>query len=83
MVLQGHDSTRPVTLADIAYHTSAVARGCKRPLIIADMPFGSFQESPQLAFRNAVTLMAAGAQMVKIEGGVDMAETCLLYTSPR
>lgn len=75
MVLQGHDSTLPVTLADIAYHTAAVARGCKRPLIIADMPFGSFQESPQQALRNAVTLMAAGAQMVKIEGGVELAET--------
>ena len=75
MVLQGHDSTLPVTLADISYHTAAVARGCKRPLIVADMPFGSFQESPQYAFRNAVTLMAAGAQMVKLEGGVEMTET--------
>jgi 3-methyl-2-oxobutanoate hydroxymethyltransferase len=75
MVLQGHDSTLPVTLADIAYHTASVARGSQRPLVIADMPFGSFQESPQRALRNAVTLMAAGAQMVKIEGGVDMAET--------
>ena len=55
MVLQGHDSTLPVTVADIAYHTAAVARGSQRPLIIADMPFGSFQESPAQAFRNAVT----------------------------
>ena len=75
MVVQGHDSTLPVTLADIAYHTAAVARGCQRPLIIADMPFGSFQESPQSAFRNSTVLMAAGAQMVKIEGGCEMAET--------
>ncbi|HPT48710.1 MAG TPA: 3-methyl-2-oxobutanoate hydroxymethyltransferase [Accumulibacter sp.] len=75
MVLQGHDSTLPVKLADIAYHTACVARGCRRPLIVADMPFGSFQESPQRALRNAVTLMAAGAQMVKLEGGVEMAET--------
>lgn len=75
MVLQGHDSTLPVTLADIAYHTASVARGSRRPLVIADMPFGSFQESPRRALRNAVALMAAGAQMVKIEGGVDMAET--------
>jgi 3-methyl-2-oxobutanoate hydroxymethyltransferase len=81
MVLQGHDSTLRVSLADIAYHTSAVARGCKRPLIIADMPFGSFQESPQQALRNAVLLMAAGAQMVKIEGGVDMAETTHFLTT--
>ncbi|MBL8402469.1 3-methyl-2-oxobutanoate hydroxymethyltransferase [Accumulibacter sp.] len=75
MVLQGHDSTLPVTLADIAYHTACVARGSRRPLVIADMPFGSFQESPRRALRNAVALMAAGAQMVKIEGGVNMAET--------
>ena len=75
MVLQGHDSTLPVTLADIAYHTASVARGSQHPLVIADMPFGSFQESPQQALRNAVVLMAAGAQMVKLEGGLDMAET--------
>ncbi|MDQ5882342.1 MAG: 3-methyl-2-oxobutanoate hydroxymethyltransferase [Pseudomonadota bacterium] len=81
MVLQGHDSTLPVTVADIAYHTAAVARGSQRPLIIADMPFGSFQESPQQAFRNAAALMAAGAQMVKIEGGVEMAETTHFLTS--
>jgi 3-methyl-2-oxobutanoate hydroxymethyltransferase len=81
MVLQGHDSTLPVSLADIVYHTRAVARGCQRPLVIADMPFGSFQESPQLAFRHAATLMAAGAQMVKLEGGIDMAETSRFLTS--
>lgn len=81
MVLQGHDSTLPVTLADIAYHTAAVARGSQRPLIIADMPFGSFQESPAQAFRNAAVLMAAGAQMVKIEGGAEMAETTRFLTT--
>lgn len=81
MVLQGHDSTLPVTVADIAYHTTAVARGCNRPLIIADMAFGSYQESPQQAFRNAVVLMAAGAQMVKIEGGAEIAETTRFLTS--
>ena len=75
MVVQGHDSTLPVTVADIAYHTAAVKRGSDRPFIIADMPFGSYQESPEQAFRNAVTLMAAGAQMVKLEGGRDMAST--------
>lgn len=81
MVLQGHDSTLPVTLQDIAYHTASVARGCQRPLIIADMPFGTFQESPQMAFRNAAALMAAGAQMVKLEGGEEMAETTHFLTS--
>ena len=75
MVIQGHDSTLPVTVEHIAYHTASVARGCQRPLILADMPFGSYQESPQVAFRNAVPLMAAGAQMVKIEGGAGMADT--------
>ena len=81
MVLQGHDSTLPVTLADIAYHTAAVVRGSRRALVIADMPFGSFQESPQQAFRNGAALMAAGAQMVKLEGGIDMAETTRFLTA--
>ena len=81
MVVQGHDSTLPVSVDDIAYHTRAVVRGCARPLIIADLPFGSFQESPQVAYRNAVTLMAAGAQMVKLEGGAEMAETTRFLTS--
>ena len=81
MVLQGHDSTLVVTLADIAYHTASVARGSRRPLIVADMPFGSFQESPQRALRNAVALIAAGAQMVKLEGGSEMAETTRFLTS--
>lgn len=80
MVVQGHDSTLPVTNADIAYHTRAVVRGSQRPLVLADMPFGSFQESPQLAYRNAVELMQAGAQMVKLEGGVEMAETTRFLT---
>jgi len=81
MVVQGHDSTLPVSVEDIAYHTRAVVRGCRRPLVIADLPFGSYQESPQVAYRNAVTLMAAGAQMVKLEGGVDMAETTRFLTA--
>ncbi|SBT09794.1 3-methyl-2-oxobutanoate hydroxymethyltransferase [Candidatus Accumulibacter aalborgensis] len=81
MVLQGHDSTLPVTLTDVAYHTASVARGSRRPLVIADMPFGSFQESPPRALRNAVALMAAGAQMVKLEGGADMAETTHFLTA--
>ena len=79
-VVQGHDTTLPVTVADIAYHTAAVKRGSDRAFIIADMPFGSYQESPEQAFRNAVTLMAAGAQMVKLEGGQDMARTVEFLT---
>ena len=68
MVLQGHDSTLPVTIADMAYHTSCVSRGCNRPLIISDMPFGSYNTTAQ-CLDNATTLMRAGAQMVKLEGG--------------
>jgi 3-methyl-2-oxobutanoate hydroxymethyltransferase len=75
MVIQGHDSTLPVSLDDTEYHVRCVARGSQRALVIADMPFGSFQESPAIAFRNAVRLMAAGAGMVKIEGGAAMVET--------
>ncbi|HMJ50047.1 MAG TPA: 3-methyl-2-oxobutanoate hydroxymethyltransferase [Burkholderiales bacterium] len=69
MVLQGQESTLPVTLADMAYHTRCVARASKRAFIVADMPFGSFQVSPQQTFENAAQLMAAGAHMVKLEGG--------------
>lgn len=75
MTVQGHDSTLPVTVDDILYHTRAVVRGCQRPLVIADMPFGSYQESPQQAFLNAARLMAGGAHMVKLEGGAMLADT--------
>jgi len=75
MVVQGHDSTLPVSVADVAYHTRAVVRGSRRAFIVADMPFGSYQESPQQALANAVVLMQAGAQMVKLEGGGEMAPT--------
>ena len=80
MVLQGHDTTLPVTLAHMAYHTQCVARGSRRAFLIADMPFGSYQETPQQAFRNAAELMAAGAQMVKVEGGAEFAETVRFLT---
>jgi len=75
MVVQGRDATLAVTLRDIAYHTECVARASRRGFIIADMPFGSYQEDAAQAFRNAVVLMAAGAQMVKVEGGEHMADT--------
>ena len=79
-VLQGHESTLPVTLADMAYHTRCVARGSKRAFIVADMPFGTFQVSPEKAFENAAQLMAAGAHMVKVEGGEPVAETVAFLT---
>jgi len=75
MVVQGHDSTLPVTLEQVEYHVRCVARGSARPMIVADLPFGSFQESPAQALRSAARVMAAGAGMVKIEGGAPMVET--------
>lgn len=74
-VLQGQKSTLPVTLEHMAYHTECVARANARPLIVTDMPFGTYHESPEQAMRNAARLMAAGAQMLKLEGGEFMAET--------
>lgn len=74
-VLQGQKSTLPVTMEQMVYHTECVARGSRRMFIATDMPFGSYQESPQQAMRHAVRLMAAGAHMLKLEGGAFMAET--------
>ena len=75
MVLQGADSTLAVTLHDMLYHTRCVAKGARKAYIVTDMPFGSYQQNPQQALRNATRLMAAGAQMVKLEGGAVMADT--------
>ena len=75
MVLQGHGTTLPVTLDEMVYHTACVARGSERAFIVADMPFGTFQASPEKTFEHAARLMAAGAQMVKLEGGTVMADT--------
>jgi len=75
MVVQGHDSTLPVTLEDMEYHVRMVARGSQKALIVADLPFASYQLSPQQAYSNAARLMVAGAQLVKLEGGRAMADT--------
>jgi 3-methyl-2-oxobutanoate hydroxymethyltransferase len=75
MVLQGRDSTLPVTLAEMAYHTTCVARGNRSAWIVADLPFASYHESREQALRSAAALMQAGAQMVKLEGGGWIAET--------
>lgn len=75
MTVQGRDSTLAVTMEDIIYHTQCVARGSSKPVIVGDLPFGSYQLSPQQAFENAARLMAAGATMVKLEGGGIMADT--------
>jgi len=75
MVIQGHDTTVPVTMDQMVYHSSAVARGLSRPFLIADLPFMSYA-SPQLALTNSVRLMQeGGARMVKLEGGQGQTET--------
>jgi 3-methyl-2-oxobutanoate hydroxymethyltransferase len=73
-VLQGHDSTVPVTIESMAYHTECVARGEPNSLIIADMPFMSYA-TPQDTLKNAAKLMQAGAQMVKLEGGTWLSDS--------
>jgi 3-methyl-2-oxobutanoate hydroxymethyltransferase len=81
MTVLGFDSTLPVTLVDMLRHTAAVRRGLTRALLVADMPFLTFQVSPEEALRNAGRLMAeAGAHAVKVEGGVAIAPTVLKLT---
>jgi len=76
MVLHGLPSTLGVTMEMMILHGQAVARGLQSAMMIIDMPFGSYEESPQQAFRNAARLMAqTNAGAVKLEGGVEMAET--------
>jgi len=78
MVCQGHNSTLPVTLEAMRYHTECVARGVQkqhgRPIVLGDMPFGTYA-TPEQAFSSASVLMQAGAHMVKLEGGVWLAPT--------
>jgi 3-methyl-2-oxobutanoate hydroxymethyltransferase len=74
MVLQGHDSTLPVTIEDMAYHTSCVARGNRGALLIADLPFMSYA-TPTQTMESATRLMQAGAQMVKMEGGTWLSDS--------
>jgi 3-methyl-2-oxobutanoate hydroxymethyltransferase len=75
MVVQGHRTTLPVTEDAMLYHVRCVVAGCTRPLVIADLPFGSFQGAREDAFRASVAALKAGAQMVKIEGGAWIAPT--------
>jgi 3-methyl-2-oxobutanoate hydroxymethyltransferase len=74
MVLQGHDDTLAVTIEDIAYHTRAVRKGTQRAFVVADMPFMSYASAEQ-TYANAAKLMAAGASMVKLEGGSWLLDT--------
>lgn len=76
MVMQGHDTTLPVHLNDMVYHSACVARGLQRALLITDLPFGSYQAGPEQALASSVRLMQdGGAQVVKLEGGEAMAAT--------
>ena len=73
-VVQGCDTTLPVTLDEVIYHTRLVARGVRRAMVVGDMPFGSFQVSPEDAVRSAVRcIKKGGAHAVKLEGGVRVA----------
>jgi 3-methyl-2-oxobutanoate hydroxymethyltransferase len=76
MVMHGYESTVPVPLELMIMHGRAVVRGAKRALVVVDMPFGSYEESPSVAFRNAAHIMKeTGCGAVKLEGGRRMAET--------
>jgi 3-methyl-2-oxobutanoate hydroxymethyltransferase len=75
MVIGGQSSTLAVTLDEMVYHTRCVAAGARSTLLVADMSFGSYQASREQAYANAARLMAAGAKMVKLEGGAWLAPT--------
>jgi 3-methyl-2-oxobutanoate hydroxymethyltransferase len=75
MVIQGKGTTLSVSMEEMIYHTRCVAEVSRHAFIMADMPFGSYQENPEKAFFNAAQLLAAGAHMVKVEGGLPMVET--------
>ena len=76
MVVLGYDTTLPVTMEDMLHHVKAVCRGTEKTLVVADMPFMSFQAGPEEALRNAGRfLQEGGAQAVKLEGGVVVADT--------
>jgi 3-methyl-2-oxobutanoate hydroxymethyltransferase len=70
----GYDSTIPVTMEEAAIFTAAVARGASNPMIVGDLPFGSYQASPEEAMRNAARLVKVGANAIKLEGGRRSAE---------
>ena len=79
MVLQGQDSTLPVTMDDMIYHTASVAKGNQGAMVMADMPFMSYA-TPEQTMENAALLMQAGAHIVKIEGGSWLAESVALLS---
>ncbi len=80
MLVQGHASTIPVSIDDMAYHTRCVARANRNAWVVGDLPFGSYQEGKEQALRSSVALMQAGAHMVKLEGGGWTPETVYFLT---
>jgi 3-methyl-2-oxobutanoate hydroxymethyltransferase len=80
MVVQGEANTIPVELDEMAYHVRLVARSRPKALIVGDLPFGSYQVSPQQAVESSIRLMKEGAECVKLEGGVVMADTIQTIT---
>ena len=80
-VMLGYSGTHPTSLNDIAAATGAVARSTTRSLIVADLPFGTYEADPVLAFASSVQLIKAGAQAVKLEGGADRADSVRLLVS--
>jgi 3-methyl-2-oxobutanoate hydroxymethyltransferase len=81
MVMHGYETTVPVPLELMIMHAQAVVRGSSRSLVVVDMPFGSYEESPSEAFRNAARVMKeTGCGAIKIEGGAHMAETIRYLT---
>jgi len=82
MVMHGYETTLPVPLELMIVHGRAVVRGSKRALVVVDMPFGSYEESPAVAFRNAARVIKeTGCGAVKLEGGSRMAETIAFLTA--
>jgi 3-methyl-2-oxobutanoate hydroxymethyltransferase len=75
MVLQGKNDTLSVSIDEVAYHVRCVAAGTRYAMVVADLPFGSYETCPEKAFESATRLLAAGAQMVKLEGGSWIAPT--------
>ena len=80
MVMQGEANTIPVTLEEMVYHVRLVSRAKPKAMIVGDLPFGSYQVSPQQAVESSIALMKAGAECVKLEGGVAMSDTISAIT---
>src|ERR1700676_2789831 len=75
-VMAGHETTLPITLDQMIYHASSVVRAAKRALVIVDLPFGSYQGNSKEALNAAIRIMKeAGAHSIKMEGGVEIAES--------